>query len=422
MGGIIGRTVSANQFDFGPAIFGQGGAVEQGINLGEQFRLQQLQRQQQEFLEGGGLESQTALQDAGEISLSFQQDVANSLGLLDKRTGQIDQARLNEAADFAFRIQRLPIDRQNIEISKRIERLESEERDATQTRELLSLPIDKRLEGLQGVQLAALPNEKRLEIIQSGDRSKIQFGGQETFKDTAGNIFFATSRRDPGTGNVEAVLTPLIEGTQQQGKLSPVSGAGVTPTEKVTQAGQIQQIKLRETRLSDITKELSSRNRDAARNQVNIAQALTLAQKASQGLTGSAKIKLAKLVPGIDVTDEAALEASLLRLSLDQLQAFKGPTTDFEFGVTQSITGGIGQSKESNIARLNSLKRSAWFNRREFEQFRKFTKAGGDPDDFSFDFNETIKTKRGDISLQDIQDTAVENNLTIEEVIRRLNL
>lgn len=415
--------VTSNQFNLQPNIFGRGGAVEQGLNLGEQFRQQQLAGKQQEFIEGGGLESPTAIQDAGKISLDFQKQVADQLGLLDKRTGEVNQARLVEAADFSFRIQDLPIEQQNIKIQERIEFLESQSppRDATQTRELLALPVEERLQGLQGVQLAALPNEKRLEFIQGGGRTKIQFGGQETFKDTAGNIFFATSRRNPQTGNVESVVTPLVEGITPQGKLAPVSGAGVTPTEKVTQRGEIKATEFREQRRSDITKDLSTRNRDAARTLPRISQALTLAQTADQGFTGAVKLQLAKLLPGIDVTNEGQLQSTLLSLSLDQLQNFKGPTTDFEFAVTESITGAVGDSKTANIARLNSLKRAAWFNQREFKQFRDFTRTGGDPDDFAFDFNEVIKTKKGDFSLQDLQDTAVENNLSIQEVLKELN-
>jgi len=413
--------VTSNQFNLQPDIFGERGALSQGLNLGEQFRQRELQTKQEEFLQGGGLQDPQALQKAGQISLDFQQQVANQLGLLDERTGKINQARLNEAADFAFRIQDLPIERQNIAINQRIEKLESEGRDATQTRELLQLPIEARLEGLQGVQLAALPNEKRLEIIQSGDRSKIQFGGQETFKDTAGNIFFATSKRDPGTGGVASVVTPLIEGTQVQGQLTPVSGAGITSKEKVTEAQQIANVRFTEKRRDAITTELSEKNRTAARSVVSINAALKLSEKASQGLTGSLKLQLGKIFPDIDVGNEGALQSAFTQLALVQLQSFKGPTTDFEFNKAQSVGGDLGDPKSANIARLNGLKRASWFVRREFKQFREFTKKGGDPDDFAFDFNETIQTKRGLITLEDLQDTAAENNLTIEQALAEFN-
>jgi hypothetical protein len=414
--------VSANQFNLG---FDAPGVIKSGVEIGEQFRLQELQKKQTQFIEGGGLESPTAIQDAGRISIDFQKQVANELGLLDQRTGQIDQVRLNEAANFAFSIQNLPIERQNIAIDNRIRKLESEGRDAKQTRELLTLPVEKRLEGLQGVQLAALPAPERAKIILEGSTGKglgkIQFGGQETFKDESGNIFFATSKRNPRTGNVESVVTPLVEGITPQGQLIPVSGSGITSAEKVTEAQQISNVKFTEKRRDALTKELADANRTAARSIVSINAALKLSEKASQGLTGSLKLQLGKIFPDIDVSNEGALQSAFTQLALVQLQSFKGPTTDFEFEKAQSVAGDLGDPKSANKARLTGLKRAAWFVRREFKQFRDFTKKGGDPDDFAFDFNETIQTKKGLITLIDLRDTAAEFNLTIEETIKRLN-
>lgn len=189
----------------------------------------------------------------------------------------------------------------------------------------------------------------------------------------------------------------------------------------VRKAQEIATATQRASRVSSITKELSTRNRNAARESIKLNQALNVAGTAEQGLTGSVKLRLAKLVPGIDVTNEALLAQSLKSLALDQLQNFKGPTTDFEFGVTEDIAGKLGDPRTANIARIKSLQRAAWFNQREFKQFQKHIKAGKDPDTFGFNFGEQIKTKRGEFSLQDIQDTAVENNLSIEETIKRLN-
>ena len=414
--------VSANQFNLTPDIVG---SASRGLNVGEQFRAQQLQQKQQEFLERGAAQQPGAVQAAGKLGLDFQQQIAESLGVIDKRTKQVDQVKLVEAADFSFKVQDMPLEQQNIAINERIEFLEGQGRDATQTRELLQVPFEQRGRALQSVQLAALPNDERLKFIQdaqTGGRTKFQFGGQESFKDDAGNIFFATTRRNPATGAVESQITPMVEGTQVSGQLTPISSSGITSPEKVSEAGKIQELKLRATRVSDITKELSTRNRDSARSQVKLSQALTLAQQASQGLKGVAKLKLARILPGIDVSNEAALESTLRELALDQLQKFKGPTTDFEFSVTESIVGNIGDSKTANIARLNSLKRSEWFNRQEFKQFKKFRAiAGNDPDEFAFDFQETITTNKGEVTLQDLQDTAVENNMTIEQVIREFN-
>lgn len=177
----------------------------------------------------------------------------------------------------------------------------------------------------------------------------------------------------------------------------------------------------RESRVSSLRTEMSERNRTASREQVGLNRALTLASKATQGVRGSLKLQMAKLFPDIDASDEAALDQALTSLALDQLQKFKGPTTDFEYGVTENIVGSVGDSRSSNISKLNSLKRAAWFNKREVEQFNKFIKKGGDPDEFGFNFSETVQTSRGPVSLQDLQVTAVDRNISIEEVISLIN-
>ena len=247
----------------------------------------------------------------------------------------------------------------------------------------------------------------------------------------------------PGTPVVAQTLTPAeVRRKEDEAfkSIAPqvqlISNLGETPAQQtkrlvdetqkksdiaVTETEKKERIKKRIARESDIRTEISTRNRNAARSQGTLRQALTLAQQASQGLSGAVKLKLSTLLPGVDSGDEAALDATLKQLALEQLQNFKGPTTDFEFGVTQAIAGALGQSKESNIARIKSLDRARFFNERELTQFNKFTKQGGDPDNFSFDFNEKIVTKKGPFRLQDIQDTAVQNNLTIEETIQRLN-
>ncbi len=228
---------------------------------------------------------------------------------------------------------------------------------------------------------------------------------------------------DPITGEVSSVV---FDPQTRQFTSTAIPGARqLTPAQKselaVQGVGAEERIKLREKRASSIKAELSERNRNAARSARTTRKALNLAQTASQGLSGSTKLRLSRLVPGIDASNEAALDAALKELSLEQLQNFKGPTTDFEFGVTESISGAIGNSKSANIARIKSLDRATWFNQREQEQFTKHVGSGGDPDTFRFNFGEPVRTKKGLFTLQDLQDTAVQNTLTIEETIKRLN-
>ena len=211
--------------------------------------------------------------------------------------------------------------------------------------------------------------------------------------------------------------TAVIQRSQEfrESRLSGEADIAVSRAQRVAAATQ------RESRISNMKKDFGDRNRGAARGQVRLRQALRVAGRAEQGVTGSAKLQLAKLFPGIDVTDEALLDQTLGQLTIDELAKFKGPTTDFEFEKALKTVGAVGDSRSANIARLKGLERAGWFQQRESEQFNAHVKSGGDPDTWAFNFGEPVRTKKGVFTLQDLQDTAVDNNLTIEEVLQRLN-
>lgn len=280
------------------------------------------------------------------------------------------------------------------------------------------LPTDVTDEGL------VMLGQGNIQGVVSGLSDSVQLFNQSSGQGQAQvSIKSSAPIINPDTGQL---AIPTFNPNTNTTELLPVEGAiQETPTQKqereVSGAATKKRAELKEVRSSQITAELGDRNRSAARSQRPLKQALKLAQKATQGLSGSAKLQLSRLIPGIDSTNEAALDATLKQLALEQLQQFKGPTTDFEFGVTQSIAGDLGNSAEANTARIKSLDRNNWFNQREFKQFQKHVGSGGDPDTFSFNFGEPVKTKKGVFTLQDIQDTAVDNNLTIEETLQRLN-
>ena len=230
---------------------------------------------------------------------------------------------------------------------------------------------------------------------------------------------------DPETGQVSL---PTFNPNTGETKLVPIDGAKqLTPEQKqqqeLSQFTTKEKRKARIARSKEIKKEIGDRNRSAARSQQPLFEALRLASnpRTAEGLTAGIQTQLARVLPGIDVANEGNLDSALNRLALEQLQSFKGPTTDFEFGVTQNIVGSLTDPRETNIARLKSLQRANWFAKREFKQFDDFIEGGGDPDNFAFNFNEQVSTKKGDFSLKDIQDTAVDNGMTIEEVIAELN-
>lgn len=344
MGGVI----SANQFNLQPNIFGQGGAVQSGINLGQQFRAQQLQAEQDKFIQGGGLESPTAIQDAGRIGIDFQKQVANELGLLDKRTGQVNQARLIEAADFAFKIQDLSVEQQNIAINNRIEKLESSGRDATQTRELLTIPIEERETGLLGVQVAALPNETRLEFMSGKfDRNRLKS--------------FAPRPNAEGGLSVPQILP---DGTV---RFVPIPGSvAETSVEKgarvVKEKTELEEVKTTETERREVAKLTAKRKQgfvdsgvDSADSLANIRRSIDLLQDVKTGGFDAAALR-AKQIFGIESADEAELSAGLGKAILSQLRPIFGAAfTEAEGARLERIEAGFGKSTAGNKRLLNQL-------------------------------------------------------------------
>jgi hypothetical protein len=69
--------------------------------------------------------------------------------------------------------------------------------------------------------------------------NKMQFGDSHIFKDTEDNLFQGTQRRNPRTGEVESVLSPVGHNNAQVGGLSKVDSLGLTAPQAVQQAGNI---------------------------------------------------------------------------------------------------------------------------------------------------------------------------------------
>ena len=307
---------------------------------------------------------------------------------INKNLGLISSQQKSEAADFAFNLQNTPFEQRQAKIQQRINNLSAQGRDASGTAQLLNMDEARQNESLSAVQVAALDPKDRIEMAQGK-------------KDFALKSFAPIT--DPATGQMSI---PTFNPNTGQTELVPLEGArGQTAAEKrageISTAERLADIqvgtearKQKVKRTSDRTKELSDRNVQSNRASIKLTKALKLAGDATQGLTGQAKLQIAKLVPGVDVSSEAALSQSLQQLALDQLQNFKGPTTDFEFGVTQQIAGKIGDPRSANIARIKSLQRDEWFKKEEFKQFKNHTRAGGDPDDFAFNIAAPIKPKR----------------------------
>ena len=370
---------TVNQFDIGTKFSNLGTGFAQGQQMGGQFQL--------------GGERQAASERVG---TEFEQEQS--------------QLRASTINKLAINLSQLPLEQRAAALAQSGDILRSVNVDPTvfEGGDLSDATLGEVIAGTGGVQ-------QDLGGRDIGIKSSAPITDPVT-----GQIGFPTF--DPNTGKASLVpVAGAIGQTAEQQRQQEITQKKALSEVDISTTKRKETIKRKVARTSEITQQMSERNRGAARQQRLLTQALTLAQQASQGLTGTAKLQLSRLIPGIDSSDEGALDSTLKQLSLEMLSSFKGPTTDFEFGVTEAIGGALGQSKEANIARLKSLERARFFNEREAKQFQAFTKANGDPDNFRFDFSETVKTKKGPFTLEDIQATAVQNNLTIEETIKRLN-
>lgn len=269
------------------------------------------------------------------------------------------------------------------------------------------------------------------ELLRRRNNQALQLGQQSGFiKPSTRQVAVRSSAPiiDPQTGQLSI---PTFDPNTQTTRLVPVEGAiQETPEQErvaeirtdVLKAGRKKRAELTEQRTSDLKKQFSTDRRAAKSSLRKLSEVSKLAKKATQGVPGQAKLLASRFFPGIDARDEGALSAGFRNLALDELQKFKGPTTDFEFSVTEDIAGSLGQGAFANNARIASLQRAAWFANRQAQQFDRWIDRGHNPDRFAFDFDEKITPiKGGDtFNLRDIQDTAVANHISIDEVLKRL--
>jgi len=363
---------------------------------GQQFRQAEALRPLQQQSAQLGLERQQQQLQFGQLK---QQQTEQAIETEDQRLKS--QNLFNAVA----RIRSLPDAQKGAAIRQNIAEIDARRGDSTESRQALALEQAGNFDEL---------NESLDNLFQAGVNTGFLKPSDGGVKPTASQQDFATFQRlqkeDPEAAKIFG---------RQAGfdRLTPSELADID----ISKTQKKERVRLKEKRASNITTELSTQGRQASRSLRRISEAQRLSEKSTQGLVGAGKVQLARVFPGIDVTNEVALSAAFKGLALDELQKFKGPTTDFEFRVTEDIAGSLGDGASANKARLASLGRAAWFSGREAQQFRQHVDSGGDADAFTFNFGEPVKTKKGVFTLQDLQDTAVDANLTVQEVLKRLN-
>lgn len=163
-----------------------------------------------------------------------------------------------------------------------------------------------------------------------------------------------------------------------------------------------------------------------------INRALTLMQQANTetGITEELKYQLTNLFPNLtDPSNPAQLRAAFKQLAIDELQMFKGPTTDYEFKQVASVAGEGWNSTQSNVARAKALSRLNYLSTKRNEFMDDYLRNTEGRAVFGVENEWAKEYKRkqfeyGDskYSIEDLQKIAQEQNLTMEELGQRLGV
>jgi hypothetical protein len=249
-----------------------------------------------------------------------------------------------------------------------------------------------------------------------------QAGGQQQFapsdpqkKLSELNALQARLQQAQASGNPQAIAQAEADIKEYQ-RFAKVD---MTPEEsaalKVREARETESAKLDE-RLQDET--LRSWRESRSLN-TKIKNDLSIAEKvidsATQGLMAPLASFASRVGLPVDMTQEGALEAVMTNFAMNELAKFKGPSTDFEFGVSERIGGRLSDSRTSNKAKINLLKARTWLEEQRQRQFADYRQQKGvKPSEFSFDENKIVKVGNKEMPIAKAFDLKVNEALGIE--------
>ena len=193
--------------------------------------------------------------------------------------------------------------------------------------------------------------------MQGGDQTKFQFGGQKTFKDDKGNLFFGTSRRNPSTGEVESVISSVSgEDIQPQGALEEAGAYGLTAKEKVDQVGKEKGAADRASDLEQARNEYITSGTKAKGMLKDTKRLIDLNELISTGKTAAARKAFGDL---FNVTDPnlGEFNSKAGQLVLNQIRLLGANPTEGERAFLLDISPSIEQGSAVNEALLKDLLR-----------------------------------------------------------------
>ncbi len=113
------------------------------------------------------------------------------------------------------------INRARVALAQRIQKINDRGGDSSDSAALMQQLEAGDIEGVNAELDAVLADAQRFGVMGNAQATQ-QFGAQTTVKDSKGNLYFATQKRDPNTGAVQSVLSPVGDAPA-----SPVGGVQV---------------------------------------------------------------------------------------------------------------------------------------------------------------------------------------------------
>jgi hypothetical protein len=208
-----------------------------------------------------------------------------------------------------------------------------------------------------------------LDMAKMAGSGGYQFGASEMLKDSEGNLFTMTQRRDPVSGEVISVAVSVDGDPSKRpsGKVSMVGGYGLTAGEKIGQVGAEKAV---ETAASEGAKYISSAKESglSARGLMqNTQRLLDLNKLISTGATAPARKVFANL---FNIEDEGTANLAEFnqrsgQMILGMIRQLGANPTEGERAYLSSITPSIEQGNAPNEAMLTNLLE---IQKRQFER------------------------------------------------------
>jgi hypothetical protein len=268
------------------------------------------------------------------------------------------------------------------------------------------------------------------------------FGGNKTFavsatqdpnlyKDSKGSLFKAKDVWNPNTQKSSREYVSVTPGGGQPiGDVSLASKQAQTADQVADAVFKIEEKKNQARNLADIgaaankeeQKELGRLRGDIAADEtknfraskgqdLQLKQLTNALRLADTGKYAQLKAFAGKYIPGVDPSDEQALQSIVTSYVMGELAKQVGPKTDFDFIKAAETQVQSGNTKAANDLILRRMKENQDYAKARWKAWQKFKKAGGNAEDFEDEFQYT--------SVFDKDSTSDSSDVSDEDLVNK---